>query len=262
MEGFNKRETHYLKRYFNFNLEKTTLVKEFEYKSLDKGVGESEHYIFSGGGDNTWSIGDVDFLEKILWYFDFRTKNTQTSLIYAFLTLTIIGSLYWQFRDQKIIRVNDLSNGEFIPTPAHEDEGSYLHASDIESSHIETLLTLGIKPEEIREAVCAYMVDWNLGNNFPDWNEHNVKRDLINRASKIYKCLNKKTEDNQAKIDKELEPMEELISACVEFYFKYGESIEAIVAREIEPDALRIEKIIEWHPKYKMRPLNLYVKKT
>ena len=48
--------------------------------------------------------------------------------------------------------------------------------------------------------------------------------------------------------------MEELISACVEFYFKYGESIEAIVAREIEPDALRIEEIIEWHPKYKMRP--------
>ena len=255
LEGFNKREIHYLKRYFNFNLDKTNLVKEFEYNSLDKGVGEWEHYIFSGLGDNSWSFGDVDFLEKILWYFDFRNeKYTNISNLRISDINYQVGSLYWQFSDQKIIRVNDLSNGEFIPTPAHEDEGSYLHASDIESSQIETLLILGIKPEEIREAVCAYMIDWNIGNDFPDWNEQNVKKDLMNRASEIYKYLNKKTEDNQAKIDKELEPMEELVSACVEFYFKYGESIEAIVARDIEPDTLRIEEIIEWHPKYKIRP--------
>ena len=62
------------------------------------------------------------------------------------------------------------------------------------------------------------MIDWNIGNDFPDWNEQNVKKDLMNRASEIYKFLNKKTEDNQAKINKELEPMEELVSACVEFY--------------------------------------------
>ena len=97
LEGFNKREIHYLKRYFNFNLDKTNL-EEFEYNSLDKGVGEWEHYIFSGLGDNSWSFGDVDFLEKILWYFDFRNENIQTSLTCAFLILTIkleayIGSL-------------------------------------------------------------------------------------------------------------------------------------------------------------------------
>ena len=61
------------------------------------------------------------------------------------------------------------------------------------------------------------MIDWNIGNDFPDWNEQNVKKDLMNRASEIYKYLNKKTEDNQAKIDKELEPMEELVSVKREF---------------------------------------------
>ena len=262
LEGFDKREIYYLKRYFNFDLKKTNSVKGFEYNSLDKGIGEWEHYIFSGLGDDditdSWSFGDVDFLEKMLWYFDFQNENySDNSNVRISQYNYQNGSIYWQFCDQKIIQVNDLSKGEFIQTPAHAlEDCSYLDASDIESSDIETLLTLGIKPEEIREAVGAFMVDWNIGNDFPEWNEHNVKRDLKNRAFEIHRHLDEISNDDKEGSGAELKPMEELVMTCVEFYFKYGEEIDATVARDIEPDALRVEEIIAIHPELNKREFN------
>jgi|TARA_B110000438_G_scaffold297484_1_gene343941 hypothetical protein len=267
LQGFNKREIHYLKRYFNFDLNKTNSVKGFKYDSSKNGVGQYEHYVFSGkahDSDADSTLGDVDFLEKIIWYFDFLNDSVdQKSNILISDSSVKEGMPYWQFSDQKLIQVNDLSKGKYIESPAHRlDDYSYLDSSDIQSSDIESLLTLGVKPEEIMDAVGAVMVDWNVGNNFPRWNEDNVKRDLENRALEINNYLNQINIKGQKSVDLGLKPMEELVMTCVEFYFKYGEEIDAIVARDIEPDALRVEEIIAIYPELNKREFNPSRKKN
>ena len=268
LKGFSQKELSYLKRFFSFDLNKSVRKKNFKFDSSKIEINYHQHEFFMGEHEHNDPTHEVDFIEKLMWWFDFENKSFDRNTTVTVRGLENCGSLYF-FPDYKLIQVNDLSKGKYIPPPKDLifDDQDIL-GQDIKLEHLEELTKSGILGNYIYQDgydfdvikdcfEAVYFYDWNIGVGF-----HDVLRD------KIFEQIKTRMKDARSSLRKEyLSQIEnfplnykdlksnilksesfkntnKFLKICAEFFLKHNICPKVYILKDTETEVLSLKQLI------------------
>ena len=268
LKGFSKKELSYLRRFFSFDLKKYIRKKNFKFDSSKIEINYHQHSFFMGEHEHNDPTLPSDFIEKLLWWFDFENKSFDPKTSVTVETLEESGSFYF-FPDKKLIQVNDLSKGKYIPPPKDFifDDQDIL-GKNIELGHLQMMVKAGVFGNNIDEygnevdpvRDCfekLYFYDWNLGIGFPG-----------QIRDKIFEQIKIRMEDARSSLKKEylkqigspylnyndlktamfksesFNNTNKFLKICAEFFMKYNIRTTVYTSRETETEVLNLKQFI------------------
>ena len=269
LQGFSKKELSYLRRFFSFDLKKYNRQKNFEFDSSKTEISRHQHYHFMGHYEHQNPTTPSDFIEKILWCFDFENKSFDPKTSVTVETLQESGSFYF-FPDKKLIQVNDLSKGQFIPPPKDfaPDEDQDILGKNIKLGHLKALVRAGVFGNNIDEygndvdpiRDCfekLYFYDWNLGVGFPEVIKEVIYEQIKMRMKDARYSLSKEylkqigspyLNYNDLKTamfkSESFNNTNKFLKICAEFFMKYKISPTVYTSRETETEVLNLKQFI------------------
>ena len=270
LKGFSQKELSYLKRFFSFDLKKYIRKKNFKFDSSKIEINYHQHNFFMGEHEHNDPTSPVDFIEKLLWWLDFENKSFDLDTTVTVQSLQNSGSFYF-FPDKKLIQVNDLSKGKYIPPPKDfiliYDDQDFL-GQDIKLEHLEELVKAGILGNYIDQdgyeidAIedCfekVYFYDWNAGAGFPDVLKDTIFDQIKERIKDARYSLKKQylsqiensslnykdLKSNILKLES-FKNTNKFLKICTEFFMKYNICPEVYISKETETEVLNLKQLI------------------